>query len=367
MKIFNIIFCSLLSYVFLNPIFACTDFKLTAKDGSQIIARTMEFSLDLKSDLVTRPRGYSFKTDAPGGKPGMNWESKYGYLYVNALNKYFTVDGMNEQGLAFEYLYLPGETKYQTVPEGKFSQALPYYNFGDWVLGNFKTVAEVREAIKDVYVFEQKINGLGSMVFPLHAAIHDRTGNSIVVEFINGEAVIYDYIGVMTNDPNYNWQISNLRQYLNLTPYNPNPIVIGGVSYGSNGEGSGMLGLPGDISPPSRFVKMATMVKTALPVKDGPAAVNLAEHIINNVDIPAGFVRSKTNGKVSYETTQWSVFKDITNNKLFYHTYDNLSLRMIDLNKIDFSKTSKPRIIHMKAKPEIKDETSNMIELPNLA
>ena len=340
-------------------VFSCTDIEVVAKDGSRIIARTMEFTLDLKSNILTRQRGFTFKTEAPFSKPGLNWQTKYGYVYFNALNKDFTVDGLNEKGLAFEYLYLPGLTQYQEVPTDKANQALPYYQFGDWVLSNFATVEEVKNALQDVYIFEQKINGLGNMVFPLHAAIHDKKGNGIVVEFIKGKVNVYDYAGVMTNAPTYDWQLANLGQYLNLAPFNPKPIVLNGVSYAANGEGSGMLGLPGDVSPPSRFVKMATMVKSAFQVDNAAQAVNLAEHIINNVDIPAGFVRSKANNKVQFETTEWTVFKDLTNLKLYYHTYNDTNLKVIDLNKIDFSKDSKPLILHLGVKPIIPDVTSN--------
>ncbi|HTM62985.1 MAG TPA: choloylglycine hydrolase family protein [Gammaproteobacteria bacterium] len=341
-----------------NPVNACTDITLTAKDGSQIVARTLEFAMPMNSSIVSNPRGTAYAPTAPDGKPAMSWKAKYGYLFVNAFDQSFTVDGMNDQGLAFEYLYLPGFTTYQTVPAGKDAQAIPYYNFGDWVLGNFKSVDEVRQALTSIYVYEQSLPIAGGMIFPLHAAIHDASGKGIVVEFVNGNMNVHDYVGVMTNSPPYDWQVLNLPQFFNLSPYNPKPIIVSGVAYGVNGQGAGMLGLPGDISPPSRFVKMAFMLQYSYQTDTALKAINLAEHIINNVDIPAGIAREKTNDTDSYETTQWTVFKDLTHKIFYYHSYDDLTLRSIDMNQLDLTEKGQRLSIPISNPPTIMDVTA---------
>lgn len=325
----------------LSPVaLACTDFQITASDGSQVIARSMEFALPLSSEIVSVPRGTAFTNLGPDGKPAMSWKTKYGFLMVNGLKQQFTVDGMNEMGVAFEYLYLPGETTYMTVPAGKNNQAMTYYNFGSWILGNFRTIEEIKKALSDVYVYQQNLPNLGDMVFELHAMIHDASGKGIVVEFVKGQMNIYDYMGVATNSPQYPWHITHLPQFLNLSPYNPKPLIVNGIAYNSNGEGAGSLGLPGDISPASRFVKMAFMRQYAMPVLDAATAVNMAEHIINNVDIPAGISRSKGNPQDSIEITQWTVFKDLTHKIFYYHSYQDMTLRSIDLSKVDFSENA---------------------------
>ncbi|HLB41240.1 MAG TPA: choloylglycine hydrolase family protein [Gammaproteobacteria bacterium] len=341
-----------------QTIYACTDIRITANDGTELIGRTMEFSLQLNSDLVSMPRGTVFTTIAPDSKPAMTWKSKYGYLLVDGLKQIYTIDGMNEHGLAFEYLYLPGDTQYQTVPTGRNNQAIPYLYFGDWVLGNFKTVDEVRHALENVYVYEQTLPATGKKIFPLHAAIHDASGKGIVVEFVKGEMQIHDYIGVMTNSPPYAWHTTHLTQFLNLSPYNPKPIIINDVSYAVNGEGAGMLGLPGDISPSSRFVKMAFLRQYAYPVDNAAGALNLAQHILNNVDIPAGITRAKIEGKDAYETTQWSVYKDLTHKIFYYHTYQDTTVRSVDLKEINFSESTPQLIMPMESAPYIVDMTS---------
>src|SRR5580700_4990846 len=119
---------SIILVVFLgiNTSQACTDFRIIAKDGTVLIARSMEFAANLKSNLLTSPRGRNFYMHAPNGKSGASWKSRYGYVYLDGFNLDMPVDGMNEQGLSYEALYLPGETTYQTIPAGQENRALPY-------------------------------------------------------------------------------------------------------------------------------------------------------------------------------------------------------------------------------------------------
>lgn len=267
-----------------------------------------------------------------------------------------------KKGLAFEYLYLPGFTQYQTVPAGKESAALANIHFGDWVLANFKSVDEVRAALKNIYVFGEAIAAVDNQILPLHASIHDASGKSIIVEFVNGNVQVYDSIGVLTNSPTYDWQLVNLRNYLNITPINPNPITAHGITYAALGQGAGLHGLPGDPLPPSRFVKMSIMLKTLLPVKNSKEALNYAQHVINNVDIPFGFVREVNSGDVTNEYTQWTVFKDLTHKVLYYKTYNDTTLHSVDLTKMDFSPTATAAKMPIASEQYIIDETQGFAD-----
>lgn len=340
---------------------ACTDFRLTAKDGSVLITRSMEFAQDLKSNLRTSTRNRTFSTTTPNNQPGLAWKAKYGYVYLDGMNQDFALDGMNETGLSFEYLYLPGETQYQTVPAGKDASALPYFYLGDYILGNFKSVDEVRKVLPSLYVFQQTLPGLGNMVFPVHAAIFEQSGKGIVVEFINGQMTISDNIGVMTNSPRYGWHVTDLRNYVNLSPYNPKPITQNGMTFPATGQGGGMVGLPGDISPPSRFAKTAILANTVYQGANAAEEINVAEHIINNVDIPLGLARAKTNGQEVSELTQWVVFKDLTHRMFYYRTYNNMTMRSIDLSKLDFAEKATRLKAPIAGAPNIVDMTPNFL------
>lgn len=332
-KILSILFAASLS----TAAFACTDFNLVANDGTIIVARSMEFSQNLNSNLRTSPRAREFTTTIANGKLGLAWKAKYGYVYLDALGDDLTVDGMNEKGLTFEALYLPNLAEYQANNPDKTKISLPYYHLGDWVLSNFATVEEVRKALPEILVVAALLPGMGNTPSPLHFAMYDSSGKGIVVEYIAGELHIYDNkVGVMTNCPQYDWHVTNLSNYVNLKPTNPKPIVVKGMTFVATGQGNGMLGLPGDISPPSRFVKMAVFKAVVQPTADGPSTVNLAEHMINNVDIPLGLAREPIDDNYTNEYTQWTVFKDLKNLRFYYKTYYDPSLHMLDMKQISF-------------------------------
>ena len=362
-------FLSTLSFFFISlfilnqPAFACTDFKLTAKDGTIMVTRSMEFGLDLQSSLRSSPRGRVFETLTPDGKPGLTWKGKYGYVFLDAINYDAAIEGMNEQGLSFEALYLPGLAQYQSVPAGQNKQALMYLHIGDWILSNFKTVAEVDDAIDKIYLFEQKIPGMGDMIFPLHFSVYDASGKGMILEYVGGKLHKYDnQIGILTNSPTYDWHLINLNNYVHLRPTNPSAVIANGVKFAATGQGFGMIGLPGDISPPSRFVKTAVLTDVVLQGDDAAAVLNIAEHIINNVDIPRGLARDPQSGGYTDELTQWVAFKDLTHKIFYYRTYNDMSLRAISLDKVDFSEKAPRLKMPIASKAEIQDRTAQFLQ-----
>jgi choloylglycine hydrolase len=164
--------------------------------------------------------------------------------------------------------------------------------------------------------------------------VHDAQGNSLVIEYVKGKLHIYDNpLGVMTNSPPFDWMIIYLSNFVNLSATNVPQIDLGGVVIKQFGQGSGLVGLPGDFSPPSRLVRMVAFTQAALPVKGPQAGLNLAMTIINNVDIPQGVVRDKTEKGMIYDITQWAVVADLAGKKYYFRTHDNKNWRYVDLMK----------------------------------
>ena len=186
-----------------NATFACTDFQIKAKDGAVIIGRSMEFAMDVKSMIFSQARGTKVEGGSPDGKAGFTWTSKYGFIAINTFGlENVVVDGINEQGLSFEGLWLPG-TKYQDVSKSETAQALNSGYLGTWILGNFKSAEEVKQSIRKVRIWGSVVPEL-KMIPPMHVAVHDAAGNNIVIEFIEGKVNVYDNpIGVMTNAPTF--------------------------------------------------------------------------------------------------------------------------------------------------------------------
>lgn len=175
---------------------------------------------------------------------------------------------------------------------------------------------------------------------PIHHIVTDSTGASIVIEYTKGALSIYDNkVGAMTNSPNYDWHLLNLRNYGNLQPLGvPASRNIDGVSLAPFGAGSGMLGLPGDFTPPSRFIRAVAFVNTMTPVKDASEGVSAASTMLNNFDIPQGLVRegaSPEDFHLGY--TQWSVIADMRHKVYYYWTMYDRRMRSVDFSKLDFN------------------------------
>jgi choloylglycine hydrolase len=336
------LFATTLGLLGFSTSYACTNITLIAKNGDVVVGRTLEFGPSLNSQILTSPEGKKFQSPAPNGSKGMSWTSKYGYVFLDYFGVKAPVDGMNEKGLSVGELYLPGYTEYQKVPKNKENRAMAYIYIADYILGNFSNVEQVKKAVKNIYVygFPLSVGGFKNMIFPLHLIVTDKSGKSITIEWTKGKVHVFNNpTGVLTNSPTYPWQLNNLKNYANMSPFAPVSRVIDGINYSSTGQGAGSVGIPGDYSPPSRFVKMNFLSQYATQPKNAADAVNLAQHIIDNVDIPNGIVRGAMGQKGTVpDTTQWTVFKDLKHHILYFKSYSNTSVKKIDLNKVDFSK-----------------------------
>jgi len=318
--------------IFQSSVLACSNFILKAKDNTVVNGRSMEFPVDMKSEIVIVPAGTNVSNRDGKGNPGLSFATKYGFLGINAFDiKDAFVDGFNEKGLSFSGLMYTG-AEYQPEIPGKF---INLENFTTWVLGSFSSVDEVKAAMANVYVSRSYIKKLKDM--GLHVAIADAAGKSIVIEFIDGKTNIYDNpMGVMTNRPSFDWQMTNMKNYIHLDHNDKKPKNVNGVKIEPTGVGSGMLGLPGDWTPPSRFVRLAVAKNAALEPKNAEEAINLSEHLLNIVDIPKGVIKENPAPFITmYGYAQWVITKDMTNKVLYFKTYDNTAWKSVDLKKFD--------------------------------
>lgn len=331
---------TLISLTTFSDLPACTIFRMKAKDGSIMIARSMEFAIDLRYDLIVVPRGSRFMGPFPPASKGLTWSTRYGYVGVAEMGKISGVsDGMNEQGLSLSSLWYESTMKWQEVSAADSSRALAQTMFSDWILGSFSNVGEVRAALTGVKVFNYIDPALKMPVF-LHFIVYDASGGCIVIEYDQGFCNVYDNpLGIMTNAPSFPWQMTNLRQYIGLDATNAKAVQAGNQVFLPTGHGQGMFGLPGDYTPPSRFVRLAMFSRFVDPQSDASHNLNLCQHVINTFTIPFGIITDKAaDGTIAdKESTQWVTFRDVTNRVLYFKTYENQTLRMIDLRKLDFT------------------------------
>jgi len=322
----------------------CTEFRAIAKDKTVVVARSMEWGEDMHSHIVVQPRGKNYSSLASDGSQGLAWKSRYGFLFINAYGLDGATDGMNEHGLSVGLLFFPGFGKYQQVPEGQNEKALSSVDFAFWLLGNFSTVDQVRKALKNVYVWGAPVNlpKEKNVILPCHYGVYDASGKGIVIEYTKDGLTIFDNeVGVLTNAPTYDWHITNLRNYIGLSSTQVAPITIDHLTLAPLGQGLSLKGIPGDLTPPSRFVRATAMKYLADPAEHAEDAIILANHILNTVDIPIGIIKGSAYSNTSKDHSQWVVIKDLTNKHLYFRSYYNPTLRIIDLKKIDFSPQAK--------------------------
>jgi len=315
----------------------CTCLKIKAKDSSVVVARTMEFGVELDSKMTIFPRGYKYKGSAPSEKIGLEWEGEYGFVGMDAMGLPYVSDGLNEAGLYVGDLLLPGFAQYQDVPEGEEVNSLAPLDVAGYLLSTCQNVAEAKEAIKKVFVWAMNVPQL-SGVLPLHFAVHDTWGNSAVFEYVKGELNIVDNpLGVLTNSPYFDWHMINVRNFVNLSANNIPDLKLKGDDVVPIGQGSGMLGLPGDSTPPSRFVRAVALTQSVLEAQNAEEATKNAFHVINNFDIPKGFVREERKGQMTYDYTSWLTISNLKEKIYYYRGYDNMKFYRVKLADIDFS------------------------------
>ena len=316
---------------------ACTGISLTAADGSRVVARTVEWAATpMQCGYVVAPRGHAHQSYTPTGDNGLKYNAVYGYVGIYTEYEPFVVEGINEAGLSAGLFFFPQYGEYAPYVEANNAKTLCDMQFVSWVLSQFSSTDQVKDAIKkiDLVTLNHKIGAV-------HWRIAQPDGRMVVLEVVAGVPHFYENIlGVLTNAPGFPWHMTNLNNYVNLEPGSaPDNEIKPGITLQPLGHGSGMLGLPGDFTAPSRFVR-ATFFQTTSPVwATGFETVVQAFHILNNFDIPVGSQHAKADiPKNLPSATQFTAVTDQTAMKFYYRTAWNSNIRCIDVMGIDFHK-----------------------------
>jgi len=326
--------------------FACTALSVTDINGNMYFGRTMElnFSQPLPSSLTYMPADTQIESVTPSGTQGMVFKTKYAVLgmtvpFVPGAKQPSILDGMNDQGLG---LSINAFLDSSAPPLGNNPAKIMSNNdIGAWILGNFKTVSEVKSAVlsDDVQFWLPRMPILGNLASPLHYLVYDKAGNSVVIEFMNGKKYVYDNpVGVMTNGPEFPWHLTNLNNYTQNN-INKNTGQLGKLKLQTQDGGIALTALPSAETGTGRFVKAAFYVNYVQKGKTPDEAINLLAHTMNNFDRPnnltidpAGGVGdggpTKTN---SSEVTQWTVMGDLSRGQYYVRSINALNWSVIDM------------------------------------
>ncbi len=320
---------------------ACTGITLRAEDGAVVYGRTMEWgSFDLESRVVIVPRGTQITGQTPDQKPGKTWSTTYGVVGLDAVGKDVIADGINEKGLTVGEFYHPGTAKYPAYDPATAAESMSALDVGLYLLSQCATVDEVRAALQSIRVVPVVEPAIG-IAPPMHYLVTEPSGRAIVVEFLEGKLTIFEApLGVVTNSPSYDWHVTNLRNYVNLSAVSIPDKQLGDLDFKPLGGGSGMIGLPGDNTPPSRFIRAVAATQTARRTATGQETLYELFRILDNFNLPLGAAEGSGVAKVAgmRSSTLWTTAYDTKNLVLYYHTQHDRRVRTVDLKRINFAK-----------------------------
>lgn len=316
---------------------ACTGIALPSSDGGNVVARTVEWAATpMQCGYVVCPKKHRQQSYTPDGANGLVYEAKYGYVGIYTEYEPFVVEGVNETGLSAGLFFFPDYGEYAAYKPEENAKTLCDMQFVSWVLSQFSSIDELKKALQSVNLVT-----LNHKIGSVHWRITQPDGQMVVLEVVGGVPHFYDNeLGVFTNSPGFPWHMTNLNNYVNLRPgsaanYQLNTDIL----LMPLGHGSGMLGLPGDFTAPSRFVRAAFFVATSPLWKTSWDAVQQAFHILNNFDIPIGSQFEKGQAPEGMQSaTQFTAATDQKEMRFYYRTAYNSNIRCIDLKAIDFGK-----------------------------
>ena len=316
---------------------ACTGISLSSRDGGRVVARTVEWAAaPMQCGYVVAPRGHQHQSYTPTGDNGLKYTSIYGYVGVYTEYEPFVVEGINEAGLSAGLFFFPNYGDYAAYDPACNDKTLCDMQFVSWVLSQFSSIDQVKDAMAsiDLVTLDHKIGAV-------HWRIAEPGGRMVVLEVVKGVPHFYENpLGVLTNAPGFQWHMTNLNNYINLHPGSaPDNVIAPGITLHPLGHGSGMHGLPGDFTSPSRFVR-AAFYQTTAPVMDNSfEAVVQAFHILNNFDVPVGSQHKKADIPAGLPSaTQVTTASDQADMCFYYRTAWNSTIRCIDLKTINFHK-----------------------------
>ncbi len=331
---------ALLSPLFVATAFSCTGICLKGDDGTVVFGRTQEWGkFDLHPRIGVVPRGQVFHSRMPDGKQGATWTGSYGFAGILLMGRVFNT-AMNEKGLAGGMFYHQGFAEYAKYDPGQARESIAPSQVLTFIMSRYSSLRQVRAGLQKVKVVPVVDPDLGKP-FPLHLMVVEPSGRSMVIEFKEGKAKFFeDPVSVVTNNPTFDWHLTNLRNYgyLSQKPFTSKrwgDLVITPLA-----GGSGFLGLPGDFTSPSRFVRAAVFVQTARKTKGGMDTVQEFFRILDNFNLGAKQAEGSDASQAATlpASTQYTVANDTRNLVIYYHTMFNRRIRKVDLRRVDFGK-----------------------------
>ncbi len=306
-KLMNLTLCGIIGTTSMAS--ACSYISYQGKDDMVMTGRSMDWTDPMQTNLWALPAG--LKHNGQAGPNSLEWTSKYGSVVSVAFNK-ATVDGINTAGLNVSILYL-SQAKYPTIKKGQPS--ISTFMWGQYLLDNFASVDEIIQALNN-----QKTNIVapplpGGYQSSIHVVATDKTGNNIIVEFVDGKMKIHhgSQYDVATNDPTYDEQLAQNQYWQNL-----------------DGDF-----LPGTSKSEDRFARGWYYLHQAPKVSDQDQAAAIVFSIIRNISVPIG---TSDKDHPNLAPTLWRSVADLKHKTYYFEPTNRPNVFWVDLNDLNLSR-----------------------------
>ncbi len=307
----------------------CTALSITSLDKKVFFGRNMDLAYQFNQRVMVIPVGYQYK-DKVTSNQVTNQQTIIGIGTIIDNHATFA-DAMNEKGLACAGLNFAGYAQFLEQPDEGKTNIAPY-DFIQWILSNCQTVEEVKTAIQKIEMVAIPINSDTPIPY-LHWMVADPSGASIVVERTKEGIRVHDNpVGVMTNNPTFDWHLTNLNEYLYLAPEHHEKTTWSKKELESLGIGSGTLGIPGDFASVSRFVRIAYIRAHTPELKSDGQAIAQFFNMLDYVKMVRGGVKTQDGIE---DMTIYSSCMDLVQGIYYYKTYENSRINAIDIRKVN--------------------------------
>ncbi len=301
----------------------CTAITLQTKN--HYFGRTLDFEYSYNETVTITPRNF------PLSFPGLPTKGKhYAFIGMATIDSGYPLyyDATNEKGLSMAGLYFPGNAVYQPVKEDL--QNIPPFAFIPWVLCQCETVSQAKALLSHTNLADIPFSNAYPQS-PLHWIIADKRAAIVVEPRENGLEIFENPVGVLTNNPPFAYHMQNLSNYLNLTSEEPTNRFAPGCKIVAYSRGMGAMGLPGDMSSASRFVRAAFTKLNSVCESTEPASVSQFFHILGTVSQTLGSVKIGEH----YDKTIYTSCCNTDKGIYYYTTYENSQISAVSLANAD--------------------------------
>lgn len=300
----------------------CTCINFKTKDN--YFGRNLDLEYRFREKVVITPRAYEFKL-----KKEKNFKTKYAIIGMATIIEEYPLyaEASNEKGLAIAGLHFPDNCHYREKENGKIN--ITPFEITPWILGNFASIKELKNELNKINIinisFSEKVP-----LTPLHWMISDSNETIVLEQTSEGLKIYANPVGVLINNPPFPYHLTNLNNYLNLSVNFAENRFSSRILLDTYANGMGAIGLPGDSSSASRFVRTTFNKVNSVCNEDEESSVSQFFHILDSATMIRGTVLTKDN---KYDITNYSCCINTTKGIYFYKTYNNNQISAVKLNE----------------------------------